>query len=472
MRRLRKEFIVISGPAITESKLQNSFSRADDGEALVWTPMDLDLTLAVYDGRNAVLHAFVCGYVVPTLLWIIQVSQRDLEKGLYTKIAAVPSQRRHYFTYLAVKSSLGTVSVTKKRDWYNILLTRKVEVMFQHQALLPIAKDEVKSDSVTARLKEQDRKISDIESRHHEEMKVLNQRLTEHSQLNNVLSDRQVNDSPELREEIKARQVRETKQIRGGFEWHRKAQDKFFHALREELMAGQHDYGKEIEDIRDAHDNDIRDVRKGQDDQDMEMQAMSKHQDDQDMEIKAITKHQENQATEIKDQAMEIKDVNKRQDDQETEIKDQGTEIKEVSNRQHEQGQELLATRKDFATTVDNTVARHSELMLTRMEQLLSLSNRPTLDMPVQGTPVEIDSPAGCTVQLYLQVCNPNTEAENEVDTGLLVLYRAFIEDEPTNAVVRAVTRGLSLSIPFIIALLGYSKGEKHSRSMSCWILY
>lgn len=40
LRRLRKEFIVISGPAITEAKLQDPFSRAGDGEAQVWTPTD------------------------------------------------------------------------------------------------------------------------------------------------------------------------------------------------------------------------------------------------------------------------------------------------------------------------------------------------------------------------------------------------------------------------------------------------
>lgn len=53
VRRLRTGFIIIS-PAITEAELQHQFSRVDNGEALVWTPTDLDLTVSV--ARNISFH--------------------------------------------------------------------------------------------------------------------------------------------------------------------------------------------------------------------------------------------------------------------------------------------------------------------------------------------------------------------------------------------------------------------------------
>lgn len=406
--RLRKEFIILSGPAITEHELRDHFSRADDGEASIWTPTDLDLTVSVYDGRNATSRAFVCLYVVPTLLRIIQLSEGELEKALYTKIAAVPAQRRHYFAYLAVKAGLGTVSAAKKREWSNFLLSRKVDAILRCQAVLPVA-EVVELNPVRARLEEQDGKITEMEARHNEEMKALNERLNAHTGVVNGGSQRQADDGVELLEGITARQ---DEHIRGQFEAHRNAQDKSFHALRDELMAGQKSHGKEIQDIRVAHDNQIQDVRKRQD-----------------------------------DQATDIENVTKRQDEQ--------------AKRQDDQGQELLTTRKDFATSVDNSIARHSEVMMTRMEQLLSVSNRPAQDVPAEATVLPIDFPTHCTVQLYLRVRNPSAEAENAVDAASAVLHRAFVAGEPTDVVVRAVTRGLSSSVPFIIALLGYSGGGK-----------
>lgn len=427
VKRLRKQFI-ISGPEMTEYELQDQFSRADEGEELIWRPTDLDLTVSVYDGRNATSRAFICLYVVPTLFRIIHMSEGDLEKALYTKIAAVPAQRRHYFAYLAVKAGLGTVSATKKREWSNFLLARKVDAILLGQAVLPVA--EVESYPVRARLEEQDGKITEMEARHNEEIKALNDRLTKHSEVIDVESQRKADDSLELLEGLTARQ---DEQIREKLESHRNAQDKSFNALRDELMAGQKSHGKEIQDIRVAHDNQIQEVRK--------------RQDKQATEIKDMTKRQDGQAT-------DIKDMTKRQDEQ-------VTDIENVTKRQDDQGQELIATRKDFATSVDNSIARHSELMMTRMEQLLSVTNRPSPDVPAQANSLENDSPIHCTVQLYLRVRNPSAEAENEVDTASAVLHRAFVAGEPTDVVVRAVTRGLSSSVPFIIALLGYSGGGK-----------
>lgn len=163
--RLRKKFTILSGPAITEYQLLDQFSQADDREAPIWMPTNLDLTGSVYDGRNATSRAFICFYVVLTLLRIIQLSEGDLKKALYTKIAAVPAQRRHYFAYLAVKAGLRMVSVTKKREWSNSLLARKVDTILQGQAVLPVA-EVVELNPVRAHLDEQAGKITKMEVRH------------------------------------------------------------------------------------------------------------------------------------------------------------------------------------------------------------------------------------------------------------------------------------------------------------------
>lgn len=48
--------------------------------------------------------------------------------------------------------------------------------------------------------------------------------------------------------------------------------------------------------------------------------------------------------------------------------------------------------------------------------------------------------------------CRPSI-IENKDHTSPLVLHRAFMGGEPTDTVARSVTRGITSTVPFIIAL-------------------
>lgn len=285
---------------------------------------------------------------------------------VYGKLLSIPHQRRNYFLYLAIKSGLGIFSATKRREWSNFLLSRKVDVVMQGQrnSLIYFA--------------------------------VLDLRMTEQDAVITTLSK-----GPGMID------------IATGFQ------------IEQNLIARQHEFA---------------------DLQDEKLEAIKNE----------LIVRQNTQIQEMKGALTEL-----------------GGEFHSLRDLQETQAVEWLEVRQEFAATVDSTMTHHSELMLSRMEQLISASHRPPLDgpgesagpresaVPRESAGPDRQPPMQPTVQLYLRIRNPTAEAEHIIDTTTLSIHRSFLAGEPTDVVARAITRGISASVPFVFGLVGYSGGGK-----------
>lgn len=385
---LRDQFVIILSVLDTsEIELHDPFRRHPSEPDDVWIRTEIDLREAIYDGRNATSRAFVCLFVVPTILQIIHISHGDIERAIYSKLCDVPHQRRNYFLYLAIKSGLGSISATKKREWSSFLLSRKVDAVMQGQrGPVPV------SDEVGQRMSEQDKKIAELDERHRKELVALNGGIEY---------------GLGIREEVTAMAIEQEKK----------------------LVAFQADFRNQAQNFETKQTEWINQ-------QNQRFEAIQNDQRTGIQEVQGLIKVHDQEITDLRDR--------------------QEVQAQELKGVQEAHAAEMVVVRKDFAAAVDSTMAHHSELVMTRMEQLLSVS-RPPPEQEAVSAPSH-DVPA---VQLYLRIRNPSAEAEHEIDSTHLALHRAFIAGEPTDVVARAITRGISSSVPFVFGLLGYSGGGK-----------
>lgn len=102
--------------------------------------------------------------------------RRDTEKAVHAKLLSVPHHRRNSFLHLVVKSGLGTMSATKRREWTFFLLSRKVGAVFQRQRNVPIP--ESVFDCVSQQIDEQTRELEELDAHQSEFVVALNLGLT------------------------------------------------------------------------------------------------------------------------------------------------------------------------------------------------------------------------------------------------------------------------------------------------------
>lgn len=117
----------------------------------------------------------------------------------------------------------------------------------------------------------------------------------------------------------------------------------------------------------------------------------------------------------------------------------------------------LITLEPKLITNMNLNLAIHADVITAKMDQFLSS----TLEQPVPTTTtVPIEPSDHCDLQVLLRLRNATPISDNLVSCALGI-HRKFTAGEPTDLVSRAVTRGLSSSTPFIVAVAGFSSGGK-----------
>lgn len=115
--------------------------------------------------------------------------------------------------------------------------------------------------------------------------------------------------------------------------------------------------------------------------------------------------------------------------------------------------------------TVEQSLARYTDIVTTKFEQIVSSTHQPP--PPPNPTPDDLQGPVDfCGLQIYLRLREGSMTAIDLVNASPGI-HRCFTSGEPTDYVARAVTRGLSSSTPFIVAVTGFSGGGKSFNAFS-----
>lgn len=149
-------------------------------------------------------------------------------------------------------------------------------------------------------------------------------------------------------------------------------------------------------------------------------------------------------------------------------IHEELADVKEAGKAMRTEFQTTLETR--LAATVEQSLARYTDIVTTKMEQIVSSTLLPPQPNPAPDDlegPIDFEGPTDfCDLQIYLRLQEGSMTAIDVVNTSPGI-HRCFTTGEPTDHVARAVTRGLSSSTPFIVAVTGFSGAGKSFNAFS-----
>lgn len=131
------------------------------------------------------------------------------------------------------------------------------------------------------------------------------------------------------------------------------------------------------------------------------------------------------------------------------------TAISELKQAHTAMGTQL----SDFHSTLESRLVSTVETSLQKYTDIITAK----ITLLVSGTSLPAQPHASscghCDLQVHLCLHNPTPGSVTLVNTAPNGLHRAFTAGEPTDLVCRSVTRGLSASTPFIIAVSGAGAG-------------
>lgn len=402
--------------------LNDPFQPTPPADDSLWLTIDLDLcapwNLTLADPRE-----FLAGYIAPLIIRLLQLSSGPVEREIAQRlIAGIP-----YFRYLAIRTGFMSVSTAKRNAWETAVLARKVQVLWTGRSLVaPVAVAPYGEIAGGAG------KVQEI--------------ATELERQKMLGANRDV----------------ELENIRFDLSRIEKSSDENHRAL----FTMHTELGDDVAGIRGLAEVDMRKIQ--QDNHDLfemqhelkddvaRMETIGENNQSDLLKIREDVSDITMQVSNITTQVSEIKEVEKT-------ITSQITEIKEAEKTITSQITEIQSTLESrLATTVEHSLEKYTQLMTTKIDQLVSANRQEPL-------PTELPIPAPsdhCDLQVHLRLRNTSNTSIDLV-SGAKGLHRAYTAGEPTDVVSRAVTRGLSSRTPFIVAVAGFSGGGKSYNTFS-----